>query len=45
MMSIFCTAADDVSSGSWFIVSKVLVLNVPMLTILLHAYVYVESLC
>ena len=33
IMSILCLAADTVSSGYWFTVSKVLILNVAMLTI------------
>ena len=32
MMSILCSTADDVSSGKWFTVFKVLTVNVAMLT-------------
>ena len=46
IMSIFCLAADAVSSGSWFIVFNVLKSKAAMLTVLLylrkaHTYTYV----
>ena len=36
MMSISCSAADGVSSGSWFIKFNILTLKVTMLTEFLH---------
>ena len=35
-VSILCSAADAVSSGSWFILFKVLISSVTMHTVLLH---------
>ena len=36
MISILYSAVDDINLGNWFTVFKVLMLNVPMLTIFLH---------
>ena len=36
MMSILCLSADDVHSGNWFTVFKVLMLNIAMQTMLFH---------
>ena len=36
MVSISCSAANAVTSKSWFMVFKVLTLNVMILTMLLH---------
>ena len=36
MMSIFCSAADSISSSSWFTVLNIQTLKVAILTMLLH---------